>query len=538
MLNEGGIIRKSPPLSSSESSASGFRAHPVKVSLASMLHRQGQHLRHIIRMHLTQFALELSTTPGARFENRQHFRFAGNLALPAEYGLNGGDQIHTRCQLLFNQKCANLSRLREIREAAQHDLDICHLSRLSGNHQPTTSKETVNSGFIEKLIARLDRLSPRQVKNLVDRLGRERGFLENVFEALQEGVLILDPDGAVTFLNNAACGLFGLEAGAAVGQPLDTLVRGLNWSSLTGPGRHSVNRDLEVFYPENRFLNFYLSPLVEDVNGKEELLGYVMLVRDITESRRETEEAIESEKLNALTLLAAGVAHEIGNPLNSLGIHLQLLERKVNDLPPGDCEKLQEHLTTAHNEIQRLDSLLKEFLHAIRPASPLRKPGNLNLVLEDTLTLLAPELKEHNVSVHLDLADDMPSLLLDDNQLKQAFFNLLKNAYQALPGSGGEVHVESRFNEYEVVFSVRDNGSGISPEVMGSLFEPFRSGRKSGTGLGLLIVRRIVRDHGGEIEVESEEGQGTTVRLYFPVVEKRVRLIEDTTSKPKSVIEV
>ncbi len=396
----------------------------------------------------------------------------------------------------------------------------------------------MNSGFIEKLIARLDRLSPRQVKNLVDRLVRERGFLENVFEALQEGVLILDPDGVVTFVNNAASGFFGLDAEEAVGQSLDTLVRGLNWPSLIGPSRQSVNRDLEVFYPENRFLNFYLSPLVEEVDGKEELLGYVMLVRDITESRRETEEAIESEKLNALTLLAAGVAHEIGNPLNSLGIHLQLLQRKAEELPPGDREKLDEHLTTAHNEIRRLDSLLKEFLHAIRPVAPLRRPGNLNEVLEDTLTLLAPELKEHNVRVHLDLADDLPSLRLDTDQLKQAFFNLLKNAYQALPGSGGEVQVESRFNEYEVVFSIHDKGSGISPEVMGSLFEPFRSGRKSGTGLGLLIVRRIVRDHGGEIEVESEEGEGTTVRLYFPIAEKHVRLIEDAASNPKAVIEV
>lgn len=396
----------------------------------------------------------------------------------------------------------------------------------------------MNSGFIEKLIARLDRLSPRQVRSLVDRLVHEKGFLENVFEALQEGVLILEPGGAVTFLNSAACGFFGLQADAAVGQSLDTLVRGLDWKSLVGPGRHSVNRDLEVFYPDNRFLNFYLSPLLEDVDGKEELLGYVMLVRDITESRRETEEAIESEKLNALTLLAAGVAHEIGNPLNSLGIHLQLLERKVSDLPPGDRDKLDEHLSTARNEIKRLDSLLKEFLLAIRPATPNRKPGNLNQVLEDTLSILAPELKERNVRVHLNLAEHLPSLPLDADQLKQAFFNLLKNAYQSLPGSGGEVRIGSKFNEFEVVFSVEDNGSGISPEMMGSLFEPFRSGRKSGSGLGLLIVRRIVRDHGGEIEVESEEGEGTTVRLYFPIIEKRVRLIEDSTPKTESVIEV
>jgi len=388
------------------------------------------------------------------------------------------------------------------------------------------------------LIARLDRLDPRQVQKLVDRLVRERGFLENVFQSLEEGVLILDPDGAVTFLNRAACGFFGLREEESVGQPLEAVVRGLDWNSLAGPGRQAVNRDLEVFYPENRFLNFYLSPLVEDVDGQEELLGYVMLVRDITQSRRETEETIESEKLNALTLLAAGVAHEIGNPLNSLGIHLQLLERKIADLSPGDRANLEDHLTTAQNEIQRLDSLLKEFLHAIRPATPIRKSGNLNKVIEDTLALLAPEMEERNVSVHLNLDETLPSLPLDGDQMKQAFFNLLKNSYQALPGSGGEVHIDSVSNEFEIVVSVKDNGSGISPELMGSLFEPFRSGRASGTGLGLLIVRRIVREHGGEIKVESEEGKGTSVHIYLPLVEKRVRLIEDSTPRTKSIIEV
>ena len=396
----------------------------------------------------------------------------------------------------------------------------------------------MNTGFIEKLIARLDRLNSRQVQTLVDRLVRERGFLENVFQSLEEGVLILDPDGAVTFLNRAACGFFGLHEEESVGQPLDGLVRGLNWPSLAGPGRQSVNRDLEVFYPENRFLNFYLSPLVEDVDGQEELLGYVMLVRDITQSRREAEETIESEKLNALTLLAAGVAHEIGNPLNSLGIHLQLLERKITDLPASSRSNLAEHLTTAQNEIKRLDSLLKEFLHAIRPATPIRKSANLNQVIEDTLALLAPEMEERNVAVHINLDENLPALLLDGDQMKQAFFNLLKNAYQALPGSGGEIHIDSTSNEFEIVVSVRDNGSGISPELMGSLFEPFRSGRKSGTGLGLLIVRRIVREHNGEIKFESEEGKGTSVHIYLPLIEKRVRLLEDSSPRTKSIIEV
>ena len=394
----------------------------------------------------------------------------------------------------------------------------------------------MNTGFIDKLLGRLDKLGPKQIQALVDRLLREKGFLESVFEALQEGVLILDCDGAVTFLNRAAGDLFGLAREEATGRKLDELVRGLDWDSLIRPGRQAVSRDLEVFYPDNRFLNFYLAPIAEDLDGHEEQLGYVMLVRDITESRREAEATLESEKLNALTFLAAGVAHEIGNPLNSLGIHLQLLSRKIQNLPQGDQEALGKHLETAQSEIERLDHLLKDFLQAIRPTAPQRSVTQLNELVADTLRTLEPELTTREVKVVLDLEDALPTLSLDGQQITQALFNLIKNAYQALDCSDGEITIRSSHTEYEVRLEIADNGTGMPAEVMGTLFEPFRSGKERGTGLGLLIVRRIVREHGGEIEVESEAGQGTRVTLFFPRTDKRLRFLEDSATP--SVIEV
>lgn len=380
-------------------------------------------------------------------------------------------------------------------------------------------------GFLDKLIARLDQVDPGEVQRLVMRLVREKGFLESVFEALQEGVLILDPDGQITYVNQAASRIFGIDPNKSIGQSLSTTVRGIDWKKLADP-KSIVSRDMEILYPESRYLNFYLSPMQGEVENDDHLLGYVLLVRDITRSRIQAEENVESEKLNALTLLAAGVAHEIGNPLNSLGIHLQLLERKLRKLSPEDQEGLSNHLHTAQGEIQRLDTILKQFLQAIRPTHPERESSQLHDLLRDTLSLLSPELEERHVQVSLDLAEALPLLQLDGSQIKQALYNLLKNAFQALPASGGQIDILTRVTDYEVTLTIHDHGSGISPEVMGSIFEPYNSSKESGTGLGLLIVRRIIREHGGEIEIESKSEEGTTVTISIPRQDKNVRLLE------------
>lgn len=386
-----------------------------------------------------------------------------------------------------------------------------------------SGKLKVKSGFLEKLVARLDRVESGEVQQIVTRLLHEKGFLEKVFEALREGVIILDPDGVIGFVNQAACQFFGLDRERATGEVISSQIRGLDWQTLGKPGR-TISRDLEVFYPENRFLNFYLAP-IDDAEDSEDPHGYVMLVRDLTSTRAEAEKNLESERLNALTLLAAGVAHEIGNPLNSLDIHLQLLERKLRKLSPGDRAPLEENLGTARKEIQRLDLILKQFLHAVRPTIPLRERRNLNDLLHETLKLLEPELESRKIAVELDLASSMPAALIDRGQFQQVFYNLIRNASQAIPSENGCITIRTRANDYEHIISIEDNGSGISPEHMGAIFEPYRTTKASGSGLGLLIVRRIVREHGGEIAIESEENQGTRVRIHLPHTERTVRLL-------------
>src|SRR3982750_3851212 len=211
----------------------------------------------------------------------------------------------------------------------------------------------MKSSFVEKLIGRLGRIGPEDVQNYFLRLAQEKGFLETVFNSIQEGIIVTDAEGRITYLNDAACQLFGLEAEDSLGKRLDERVRGLDWNALSREA--AVSRDMEIFYPTNRFINFYSVPLViereDSVAGDAvpgpppstgERVGHAIILRDITESRRTEQQTIESERLNALTLLAAGVAHEIGNPLNSLHIHLQLMERKVRELDGAATKDLQE----------------------------------------------------------------------------------------------------------------------------------------------------------------------------------------------------
>ncbi len=382
----------------------------------------------------------------------------------------------------------------------------------------------MKSAVLDKLLDRLDQIEPGELQGLLSKLVREKGLLQKVFEALREGVLLLDSEGQINFINAAGCRFFGTSPDQAQGESIEQTIRGLEWSQLVSSPRSTVSRDLEVFYPENRYLNFYLSPVAEEDDAD---LGYVMLVRDVTRSKAEAEEELESEKINALTLLAAGVAHEIGNPLNSLSLHLQLLERRVRDLPEGDQQSLSDHLGTARNEIERLDTILKQFLQAMRPTTPVREAADRHDLLEKPGLTLKPELETREIAVQLNLADELPSLSLDAAQIQQALYNLIRNAYQAISPPNGEIVIQSVVTEYEVTLSISDNGSGISPEMMGAMFEPFQTTKNSGTGLGMLIVRRILREHGGELEVESEENVGTKVSLFFPRTDKRVRLLSN-----------
>jgi signal transduction histidine kinase len=389
----------------------------------------------------------------------------------------------------------------------------------------------MKSGFLDKLIERLGRVDPGEVQNYLLRLAQEKGLIETVFNSIQEGIIVIDASGRITYVNNAACDLFGIEAEDSIGKRLDERVRGLDWNSFSG-STGAVSRDMEISYPSNKFINFYIVPLLIErrTGGKRarnlaEPVGHAMILRDITESRRSTEKTIESERFNALTLLAAGVAHEIGNPLNSLHIHLQLMERKVRTLDDKSREELQESIDIARSEISRLDSIVSQFLKAIRPSRPQLHPENVNSIVDEAVRFFAAEIQDRDLVVEQELRSDLPLIEVDRDQLKQAFYNVIKNSFEAMKRRG-ILRIRTDMDEKHVLISFTDTGGGMSPETLSRVFEPYFTTKDAGSGLGLLIVRRIVREHGGELAIESNEGKGLSLTIRLPYRDQRIRMLE------------
>ena len=389
----------------------------------------------------------------------------------------------------------------------------------------------MKAGFVEKLIGRLGKIGPEEVQNYFLRLAQEKGFLETVFNSIQEGIIVTDFNGRITYLNDAACELFGLEAEDSLGKRLDERVRGLDWESLS-KSEVAVSRDMEIFYPANRFINFYIVPLSiarksdnDDDALSGEQVGHAIILRDITETRRSEQQTIESERLNALTLLAAGVAHEIGNPLNSLNIHLQLIQREARKIDGAKRAELQESVEVARAEVNRLDSIITQFLRAIRPTRPQLKPESINSIVEESVRFFTPEIKDRDIVVEQELRSDLPLLELDRDQMKQAFYNVIKNSFEAMK-SRGVLRIRTDMDASHVIVRFNDSGGGMSAENLSRVFEPYFTTKASGTGLGLLIVRRIVREHGGELGIESSEGKGLTLTIRLPYIDKRVRMLE------------
>ncbi len=383
---------------------------------------------------------------------------------------------------------------------------------------------------LDRVLGRLDSLDPVNLSNLVQRLVREHGLFEDIFNTLQEGVLVISADGEIEYANLAAHNLIGLNTDDLTGSILWRLVPGLRPSLEASLGDAApvlpvVAREIQLTYPEPRIVRLYMVPFRGEGSGAER--RFAVILSDITSEKRSTEDRIESERSSSILLLAAGVAHELGNPLNSLTIHLQLIERKLKKLKASkdkESASLAESIRVCQEEVSRLDGIITHFLGAIRPRPADLADTNLSEVLAEVLSFQQRELQDRGIQVEVKAPSTIPAVMADRNQLKQVFFNITKNAMEAM-SPGGKLRIRTKVDDDNVYLLFGDTGAGIKQEDLVKLFQPYHTTKTGGHGLGLMIVQRILREHGGQVGVESKEGVGTLVTLQFPQKNRRVKML-------------
>jgi len=348
--------------------------------------------------------------------------------------------------------------------------------------------------FFKGVRKHLGKLDSERLREQYSRVADELAFSEMIFHTTGDGYLVLDADGEPTWSNPAAAQLLGMK----IEDILPTLALPIGKAS---------KRELALTYPESRILEVQTIPM-----GRETLVK----LTDITAARARSEEELRAGATEAVRKLAAGVAHEIGNPLNAISLNLQLLQRD-----PTDAEAIDVCLT----QVRRLDGIVRDFLAALRPTRPNLMPGSVAEPLKNCLASFKAQFVERDISVTLEIPAALPTVALDADQMEQVFFNLVKNALEAMK-DGGRLGIVLDSDDQNVRVTLRDSGFGMDAEQLAHLFEPYRTSKEHGTGLGLMISSRIVRDHGGDIAAESEPGAGTSFTITLPRIEKRVRALK------------
>lgn len=385
----------------------------------------------------------------------------------------------------------------------------------------------LKADLLERLIDRLGQMDSHSVQGYILRLAREKGVLDTIFNTLQEGIIVMTPELVMEYINNAAYELLGLPDNV-VGEKINRFLKEIDWSELlgldVGAWQDFSRQEIEVFYPKHRYLTFYLIPQ-EDENS-EKIEKVTLILHDITDLREKNQSKLESEMIQALTMLSAGVAHELGNPLNSLNIHLQLMQRLAKKVDDKELkEEAEELLKISISEVERLDMIIHQFLGAVRSSKPEMVPIRVEEVLSESLKFMKAEIENKNIEVEAVFPEKIPMIHGDKGQLKQAFYNIIKNAIQAMP-DGGRLTIQCKTSDDFLNISFSDTGKGIKLKNMGKIFESFYTDRRGGTGLGLFIVERVLREHGGSVGVSSNEGEGTVFTLRLPLHLRRTRRLE------------
>jgi two-component system, sporulation sensor kinase E len=379
--------------------------------------------------------------------------------------------------------------------------------------------------FIERALAKLPRLNEEQMRSLLYALAEENSRMDAALDSMLDGIVVCDREHLPIIYNKSAERMLRLAGTDPSERPLWHSVADEDLSEFF---RATLQGDETVldreFGLEAKGATRLVAVSVSTLVSQGRIEGALVHMEDITEKRRKEAQLRRAESLASLTTLAAGVAHEIKNPLGSLSIHIQLIRKALQGKEAVEVSFLERHLGVVDEEIDRLNKIVVDFLFAVRPMDVQLRESDPGALVKGIAEFIGPEAERAGVMVELDLDEDLPRVALDDRLMKQAVLNLVKNALAAMPG-GGKLRLAAEKADDEVRISVEDSGVGISEEDLPKIFEPYFTTKENGTGLGLTITFKIVREHDGEITVASRPGQGSTFVINLPIPQKERRLL-------------
>lgn len=379
------------------------------------------------------------------------------------------------------------------------------------------------ASFARKLISRLDKLDRSAVENYILELIGDLNQLETVLNQLGEGVLVIRTSGVLDFVNRSGEKFLNIQSWTKGKTRLADCVSdtelAVYLSRNAAACKTSFMEKRQQITPHEKTYEIRFVPLASDLSQKVVLI----ILTDVSESANVEFDQSRFARIESLIRLSAGLAHEIGNPLNTISIHLELLKKDIKTL--GDPKKsvIEKTLKVLNDETSRLDKIVKKFLKAARKPPVRFRVDNLVKILEDAIEFMTPEFCGQGMSIQLKMDPQIPPFLMDRDRLYPAFINLMKNALEAM-GSGGILKITATKKDNLVLVRFQDAGSGISDKDLPHIFEAYFTTKEEGSGLGLMTVYNSIVDHGGRIDVTSKPGKGSTFTLLLPIHKTRLQL--------------